>query len=405
MKTMGIIWKIAFKNLKRRPVRTGCMIFFVFMLSASLFFSSMLVGSMEGTLQKTTDRMGADLIVVPKEFEKSMADSLFLGELCSFSFDRSWVDDIISIEGIRDATPQLYLESLAADCCSAATQLIAFDPETDYIVTPWLEKDNLPAPGKNQMYLGSSITPSEPGKIKFFGVEYEVLGQLERTGTSYDTCAFMTWDTAQEIMGCEKWVQSFGEPKGEAEDLISSIMIRVEDGTDAKAVARKINFQLDGAPVAAYTTNGIFNGVMESVAGMTGYCTVLMALILVLVTTALVTVFTITMNERTEEFGILASLGVSSRRLGGIVLTEGSIIGLAGGLLGAGTSAACLLMFAVPIQVKLHIPKLLTSVRELAAAAAFCILLSLAVSLASSLYSAWKVSRTNLDGLIKGEEL
>lgn len=62
---------------------------------------------------------------------------------------------------------------------------------------------------------------------------------------------------------------------------------------------------------------------------MTGYCTVLMALILVLVATALVTVFTITMNERTEEFGILASLGVSSRRLGGIVLTEGSIIGLA----------------------------------------------------------------------------
>lgn len=130
-----------------------------------------------------------------------------------------------------------------------------------------------------------------------------------------------------------------------------------------------------------------------------------MALILVLVAMALVTVFTITMNERTEEFGILASLGVSSRRLGGIVLTEGSIIGLAGGLLGAGTSAACLLMFAVPIQVKLHIPKLLTSVRELVAAAAFCILLSLVVSLASSLYSAWKVSRTNLDGLIKGEEL
>ena len=47
MKTMGIIWKIALKNLKRRPVRTGCMIFFVFMLSASLFFSSMLVGSMD----------------------------------------------------------------------------------------------------------------------------------------------------------------------------------------------------------------------------------------------------------------------------------------------------------------------------------------------------------------------
>lgn len=61
------------------------MIFFVFMLSASLFFSSMLVGSMEGTLQKTTDRMGADLIVVPKEFEKSMAVPFFWG-IVQFQF-------------------------------------------------------------------------------------------------------------------------------------------------------------------------------------------------------------------------------------------------------------------------------------------------------------------------------
>ena len=79
MKTMGIIWKIALKNLKRRPVRTGCMIFFVFMLSASLFFSFMLVGSMEGTLKKTTHRMGAELIFLQKKFDKSMAESLILG--------------------------------------------------------------------------------------------------------------------------------------------------------------------------------------------------------------------------------------------------------------------------------------------------------------------------------------
>ena len=49
-------------------------------------FSSMLVGSMEGTLQKTTDRMGADLIVVPKEFEKSMADCPFSGGIVQFQF-------------------------------------------------------------------------------------------------------------------------------------------------------------------------------------------------------------------------------------------------------------------------------------------------------------------------------
>ena len=84
--------QMAVKNLRRRPVRTWCMIFFVFMLSAALFLSSVLVESMQGSLQKTVDRMGADVIVVPEEYEREMADSLFLGELCDFTFDSRWVD-------------------------------------------------------------------------------------------------------------------------------------------------------------------------------------------------------------------------------------------------------------------------------------------------------------------------
>lgn len=72
-----IIQKMAVKNLTRRPVRSWSMIFFVFMLSFSLMLSTVLVDSMKDRLEKTTDRLGADIIVVPKEYERSMADSLF----------------------------------------------------------------------------------------------------------------------------------------------------------------------------------------------------------------------------------------------------------------------------------------------------------------------------------------
>ena len=47
--------------------------------------------------------------------------------------------------------------------------------------------------------------PQKPGKITFFNEDYEVLGKLEQTGTSYDTCVFMTWDTAQQIMNSDQW--------------------------------------------------------------------------------------------------------------------------------------------------------------------------------------------------------
>ena len=46
-----------------------------------------------------------------------------------------------------------------------------------------------------------------------------------------------------------------------------------------------------------------------------------------------------------------------------------------------------------------------TSLPYLLALGGICLALSVAVSLLTSLYSAWKISRTRLDNLIKGEEL
>ncbi|MDU6877531.1 ABC transporter permease [Clostridium tepidum] len=406
MKSSFIITQtMAIKNLKHRSVRTWCMIFFVFMLSVALFFSSVLVDSMTDNLQKTTDRLGADIIVVPKEYEKDMADSLFMGELCNFNFDRKWENEIKNIEGIKQSTPQLYMASLAADCCSSATQMIVFDPDTDFIIKPWLEKDGLALPKKGELYIGCSIDPPEPDTIKFFGENYKVIGKLEKTNTSYDTCVFMTSETAQEIMDSDGWKAAFNKSMSDADKIISSLMIRVEDGADAKTVARKINYSIKGAPISAYTTNGIFNGVMDSVKNMSGYSTTIMVLMLIMVITALISIFTITINERTSEFGILASLGISSGKLSGIVLTEGTVIGFLGGILGVATSVIILLLFSNTIMINLNIPRLNTNFIYLLSLGVKCLFLSVAVSILSSLYSVWKINRSKIDELIKGEEL
>ena len=182
-------------------------------------------------------------------------------------------------------------------------------------------------------------------------------------------------------------------------------MIRVEEGADAKAIARQINFSIEGAPVKAYTTNAILSGAIDSVESMSGYTNVLIWLMVILVTAALASVFTITMNERTKEFGILSCLGVSSEKLSGIVLTEGAVIGLTGGLLGAGLAFACIMIFEVPLKLALELPRINTSLSFLLSLGLKCLGLSLGVSLLSSLYSAFKVGRADLDGLIKGEEL
>ncbi len=396
---------VALKNLQRRPVRTWCMIFFVFMLAASLFMSSVLVDSMEDSLEKTVNRIGADVIVVPKEYESSMADSLFMGELCNFSFDSKWVEDIKNVEGIEAISPQLYMQTMSASCCDSAVQLIAFDPETDFIVSSWLKDDGIAMPGRGEFIIGSSITPGESGIMKFFNVEYKAIGQLEKTGTSYDSCVFMNYDTAQDMMNGETWVKFFGETP-DVRQMVSSLMIRAEEDMPLATIAGAINFKLpDGSPVSAYTTNGIMSDAMASVESMGSYTRILIGLISVLVVAALLCVFTITINERTKEFGILASLGADSSKLSGIVLSEGFIIGLAGGLIGTAVSVAVIMIFGGTIVNVMELPQLNSDISYMLMLGLKCTGLALAVSVAASLYSAWKVSRNNLDALIKGEEM
>ena len=396
---------VAKNNLWRRKVRSGIMVFFVFMLAVSLFLGTVLTDSMRAGLEKTVNRMGADIIVVPKEYEREMADSLFLGEMCSFTFDRDWIAPISQIDGIEAVSPQLYMESLAASCCSTQTQLIAFDPETDFIITSWLEDDNIPMPKRGEMIIGYGIDPEKEGEIYFFDQPYKVVGQLEKTGTNYDVCVFMTYESAQDIMSSDKWYEVFRE-NPDASQLISSLTIRTEEGVDAKDIARTINFRLvKNTPIAAYTTNGIMTGAMATVNSMTGYSTVLMVMIALLVVVALVCIFTITINERAREFGILASLGIHGKTLSGIVLSEGLLIGSAGGLIGSAFSVVTLLIFGNVFATLMELPKLNKSPLYLLAIGVGCVAVSVLVSLAASLYSARKVNNHHLDTLIRGEEL
>ena len=334
-----------------------------------------------------------------------MADSLFMGELCNFSFDSKWVEDIKNVDGIEAISPQLYMQTMSASCCDSAVQLIAFDPETDFIVSSWLEDDGIKMPGRGEFIVGSSITPGDSGTMKFFNVEYKVIGQLEKTGTSYDSCVFMNYDTAQDMMNGETWVKFFGETP-DVRQMVSSLMIRAEEDMPITTIAGAINFKLpDGSPVSAYTTNGIMSDAMASVESMGSYTRILMGLISVLVVAALLCIFTITINERTKEFGILASLGADSSKLSGIVLTEGFMIGLAGGLIGTAVSVAVIMIFGGTIVNVMELPQLNSDIAYMLMLGLRCTGLALVVSVAASLYSAWKVSRNNLDALIKGEEM
>jgi putative ABC transport system permease protein len=72
--------QLSFYNLRRRPFRTFCLILVVAVLAFTLFGGSILTISLRNGMSSLQQRLGADLMVVPKGYEADMTGVLLRGE-------------------------------------------------------------------------------------------------------------------------------------------------------------------------------------------------------------------------------------------------------------------------------------------------------------------------------------
>ena len=256
---------ISMKNLQRYGVRTSVMVLFKMLLVGMTFTSTILLNSMDKSIDNTVNRIGSDIIVVPQEYEDDMKDSLFLGEPCSFYFDRKYMDEIKELDGIESISPQLYITSLASDCCVSEVQIIAYDPDTDFIVIPLLEAMVIDKLNDKDILVGSSIDGEVGDSLTFFNQEFTIAGKLDKTGTSYDEGVFLNFKDTKELL-IDKNLEQMSDVT-DSDKLVSSLMIRTADGADIMVIARKINYSLSGSYVKAYTMNGMFKNISEKMMG------------------------------------------------------------------------------------------------------------------------------------------
>ena len=84
--------------------------------------------------------------------------------------------------GVAQASGQLFISSLDAQCCTVKVQLIGIDQESDFVVAPWLRTQvERPLVG-NEVIVGDYIFGQIGSKIKFYDQEFTIVGRLEPTG-------------------------------------------------------------------------------------------------------------------------------------------------------------------------------------------------------------------------------
>lgn len=103
---------IARENLVQRPFRTVGLVLIVLVFSFLLFGGSILIESMRSGISSMSQRLGADLMIVPYGYEKQLQSTLLRGEPSSFYLDQALEQKIKQMDGIEKVSDQIFIASL-----------------------------------------------------------------------------------------------------------------------------------------------------------------------------------------------------------------------------------------------------------------------------------------------------
>jgi len=381
---------LAFKNLTAKPVRTACLILVTAILAFTIFCGSIIALNLEQGLAAITKRFGADIMVVPLGSAEKAQTILLRGEPDNFYFDAGVIDTINSTDGVVQASPQFFLASLSTDCCDDHVQLIAYDPETDFVVQPWIAEKYGDKVLDGQVVVGSHITINANRTIKLFNNNYAVAAQLSPSASGFDTTVFMTMNTMRDLVEHSKTLDS-SIAENYQDGMVSAILIKTDANKNSSEIAHNIKEQTEG--VEAIVSQGIFTQIASSLSGFTKYIRVISVILWVLAVIVLAAVFSGLIHERKKEFALLRIIGAARLRLVGIVLSESSLAGIAGGIAGIILAGITVFPFANLISARLGLPYLDASFVNIVLLILFCLIISALSGTIASLYSALKISK------------
>jgi putative ABC transport system permease protein len=273
-------------------------------------------------------------------------------------------------------------------------QLIAFDPDTDFAVRPWIGQALGGGGGiaDGGMVVGSRVDVRTNGTILLFNREYPVAARLSPTSSGFDTSIFMTRGTMDILKANIHEAGYRLLQDGEPASSVSAILVRLRSGANAQVVASQIR-RLD-AEVDVIVSESILSVVSEALGGFTAYIKAVIAVVLALSVVVLAACFGGSVNERKREFAVLRLLGATRGRLASLVLAESSITALAGGAAGVALAALAVFPFSTAIGAALALPYASLGAGLIAALVAGSLALSFAAGAAAAAFSAFRIGST-----------
>ena len=338
--------------------------FAIALLVSLLIFAISFTVSVASSLKKSTDRLGADLVVVPVGARGFAEEFLLESKNTSFYMPISIIDKVKKIEGIESLTYHTYLSSISGLCCDIMpTRIVAYNPETDFIINPWLQK-SLGRPLLPGEAIAGSGTSENLGlglldvEATIFNNRFKIVGVLEQTGTGLDHALFMTEENLKNIIESGKSPLKKGD--------ISIIFTKLIKGYDPDFVGRVLEGEIPEVDVVARSDMG--EKFISTLADINKIFLLTTVLASVLTTFLVWAIFSAIANERSKEIGIMRALGAKESHIVRLYLIEVLVLGLLGSILGVMTGTYLSAMLAGSFSLLKNISAGLTGGQQAAIA-------------------------------------
>ncbi len=393
---------VALKNLKRKLTRTWLLFAIVAVVSCTLFAATLFLKSINNALMIGTYRLGADILVVPESAESKAKSALLSGEPTQFLMDRSILDRVKTIEGVKNATPQLFVKPTSFTCCfNVDVFLVAFDPESDFTVKPWLEKNLNRKLGINEIITGRAVPVIAGDAIPFFGTTFRVGGTMEPTGMDFfDRAVFMSLDAA--YMMAENSKTRALQPLEIGRDKISTVLVQVKDEFTPDRVAIRIEHDIPG--VKALVSDTVISTVRKQLSGLIRAILIISIILWFIVLLIMAFAFYMIVNERRREIGLLRAMGANKRHIAAIILNEATLLSAAGGSAGIILGYGLLISFKNLILHYLKLPYLFPTTAELISLTAGALFVSIFTGLLAALLPSISILRVEPYEAIRSAE-
>jgi putative ABC transport system permease protein len=400
---MNAILQIAARNITSRRFRSGGILlltcFGVFMITASAWLKA----GLQNGVESLSARLGADVMLVPSRAENDFEGALLSGTPSAFYIPKTVAEKLSAVSGVSETTSQLFISTFNSEHCAALVQIIGYDPETDFVVRPWLNGSDIPAPSFGELVAGSNIKRRAGEKMLLFSKEYTVAANLEKTGMGFDNCVFVTTDTAEALL---KEYRTFHEasplPEGKnAEDVVSAVLFNIADGYKTEEVQKEINEYFRRDNIKTVTNKALISSTSKNLGAIYGILTVLSVGFWLFAVISLMIIWALSLNGRKREFAVLRAVGGTVKTLSRIIIAESLILSAAGAVIGAAGALWGVSLYNALIEASLSAAYLPPKNLSAALIAAVSAISGIAAGLAACCFSVYVISKDEAAAGIK----